>query len=242
MSDFFDQRVSRDEVPSRSGQIPSDGSSSPHDCSGTTMPDVPRTAADVKKVTMELLKHGHLEEGQKQELFRSVILHEREIAAALEPLDFELRLDTHRGVAFLRVAQTAYEKAGEDAAWIHPLVRRQRLTLEQSLLVAILRQAFVIHEQESGVGQSAARIAVHDLLPQFMAYFGDSGSDANNESRLLSLLDQLKPHGVVSEVDEKLEVTIRPLIAYLANPESLAALLRVLKEKSHKAEAVERES
>lgn len=191
---------------------------------------------------MELLKHGYLEERQKQELFRIAILHEREIMAVLEPLDLELQLDTHRGVAFLKVAQSAYENTSDDAAWIHPLVRRQRLTLEQSLLVAILRQAFVIHEQESGVGQSAAKIAVYDLLPQFVTYFEDSGSDANNESRLLNLLDQLKPHGIVSEVDEKQEVTIRPLIAYLANPESLGALLRVLKEKSHTIEAAEQES
>jgi hypothetical protein len=47
------------------------------------------------------------------------------------------------------------------------------------------------------------------------------------------LLEQLKTHGVVSEVDKKQEVTIRPLIAHLANPESLAALLRVIKEKQN---------
>ncbi len=57
----------------------------------------------------------------------------------------------------------------------------------------------------------------------FMTYVGDSGSDAKNENRLLQLLEQLKTHGVVSEVDKKQEVTIRPLIAHLANPESLAA-------------------
>ncbi len=57
------------------------------------------------------------------------------------------------------------------------------------MLVALLRQAFVMHEQESGVGQGAAIVAVDELLPQFMAYMGDSGSDAKNESRLLNLLE-----------------------------------------------------
>ena len=132
--------------------------------------------------------------------------------------------------------------AESDDAWGHPLVRRQRLTLEQSLLVAILRQAFVIHEQESGVGQSVAKIAVDDLLPQFMTYFGDSGSDAKNETRLLNLLEQLKPYGFVSEVDKKQELTIRPLIAYLANPESLAALLSVLKANAQSTHAEEPEA
>jgi hypothetical protein len=43
-------------------------------------------------------------------------------------------------------------------------VRRQRLNLEQSLLVAILRQHFVAWEQESGTGASQAQIAIDDLL------------------------------------------------------------------------------
>lgn len=241
MSNIFDHMMSQDKGHSELDETPTNGSALLSGSSADTAQTGPRTSADVKKATMELLKHGYLEEGQKRELFRSVIVHERDILAALEPLDLELRLDTHRGVAFLKVAQAAYENTSDDAAWLHPLVRRQRLTLEQSLLVAILRQAFVIHEQESGVGQSPAKIAVCDLLPQFMTYFGDSGSDANNESRLLNLLDQLKPHGIVSEVDDKQEVIIRPLIAYLANPESLGALLRVLKEKSHNPDTAEHE-
>ena len=178
---------------------------------------------------------------RKIRISSAVILHEREITAALGPLDLVLRLDSHRGVAFLAVAQAASECSGIEEGWTHPLVRRQRLTLEQSLLVALLRQAFVMHEQESGVGQSAATIAVDELLPQFLAYSGDSGSDGKNESRLLNLLDQLKAYGIVSEVDKKHEVTIRPLIAHLAGPESLTALLTVLKEQRPDVEALEHE-
>ena len=88
-----------------------------------------------------------------------------------------------------------------------------------------------MHEQEYGVGQSAAKLSIDELLPIFMTYFGDSGSDSKNENRLLQLLDQLKTHGIVSEVDSKQEILIRPLIAHLANPESLSALLAALNEK-----------
>lgn len=188
------------------------------------------TASDIKEVTQELLKYGYLEETRKPVLFKRAIVREREIATALEPLDLALRLDTHRGVAFLAVADTAYDASDEGGAWTHPLVRRQRLTLEQSLLIAILRQAFVMHEQEMGIGQSEAKIALDELLPQFLTYFEDSGSDAKNESRLSNLVDQLKTYGIVSEIDKNQEVTIRPMIAHLANPESLAALLSVLTE------------
>ncbi len=81
------------------------------------------------------------------------------------------------------------------------------------------------------LGRAPAKVSVDELLPTFLTYFGESGSDSKDENRLLQLLEQLKAHGIVSEVDQKHEVTIRPLIAHLANPESLTALLGVLKEK-----------
>ncbi len=60
-------------------------------------------------------------------------------------------------------------------------------------------------------------------------YLGDLGSDAQERKRLLTLLEQLKSHGIVSDVDEHERVTIRPIIAHLANPESLAGLIEDLR-------------
>ena len=223
MTNVFDQfAAARDESDSQTESV-SDQQNEP---------SIDATPLDVKAVTQELLKHGYLAESHKADLFRQAITRQQEIAAVLEPLDLHLQLDTHRGIAFLKVAEAAYEVADDETVWKHPLVRRQRLTLEQSLLIAILRQAFVMHEQESGVGQCAARISVDELLPQFLTYLEDSGSDSKNESRLLNLLDQLKSYGIVSEVDKKHEVTIRPLIAHVANPESLAALLQSLQQQA----------
>ena len=178
------------------------------------------------------MKSGYLEESSKPNLFRNSILREQEIKVALEPLDLALQLDTHRGIAFLKVAETAYDQSDEHDEWSHPLVRRQRLTLEQSLLIAILRREFLNHEQESGVGNSPAKIAVDELMPQFLTYFEDSGSDNRNEKRLSNLLENLKLYGIVSEVDKNQEITIRPLIAHLANPESLTALTEAFKDKT----------
>lgn len=189
------------------------------------------TPRELKVAVLELLRQGFIEESQRHDLFRSVSVQIEAINKTLETLDLALRVDSHRGVAFLVVAKPDASSASDEEAWNHPLVRKQRLTLEQSLLVAILRQAFAMHEQEYGVGQSAAKLSVDELLPMFLTYFGDSGSDAKNENRLLHLLDQLKTHGIVSEVDAQQEILIRPLIAHLANPESLSALLAVLAEK-----------
>lgn len=194
------------------------------------------TPTEVREVTQELLRYGYIEEQRKPAYFRRSMVKRKEIAIALEPLDLALEVDEHRGVAFLIVGDNSRESHSDTSEWRHPLIRRQRLTLEQSLLIAILRQAFVLHEQETGIGISPAKLAIEDLLPQFLTYFQDSGSDAKNESRISILLDQLKIHGIVSEVDKNGEFTIRPLIAHLANPDSLAALLHSFQEKAEKGQ------
>ncbi|MFO0903675.1 MAG: DUF4194 domain-containing protein [Pirellulales bacterium] len=231
MSSIFDKLV-ESRVAASSENIRSK-EESPSDAGVTSTRDSLLTPAEVKLAAQELLKHGFIEETARTDLFRSCIIHADAIQRVLEPFDLTLKVDSHRGVAFLAVAQVAKSnESDEEDGWSHPLVRKQRLTLEQSLLLAILRQSFAVHEQEFGVGQAIAKTAIDDLTPSFLAYFGDSGSDAKNESRLLQLLDQLKTHGVVSEVDKQQELIIRPLIAHVANPESLTALLQVLKEKS----------
>lgn len=183
-------------------------------------------AAAVRATVLELLKYGLLEEADKPNLYRNALLHRDMIDQVLSWLDLALRIDDIRGLAFVVVATPP---DGDDE-WSHPLVRRQRLTLEQSLLVAILRQQFVAHEVEAGVGAGDARVVLDDLLPHLQAYLGDLGSDAQEKKRLLTLLEQLKGHGIVSDVDQQERVTIRPIIAHLANPENLANLVRALRE------------
>jgi Cdc6-like AAA superfamily ATPase len=194
-----------------------------------------RLSADVRSAVQELLRGGYLEESVKADVFRHIIVHQRQIIDVLDPLDLTLKLDTVRGIAVICVRQE--DSRESDSAvdlndeWTHPLVRRQRMTLEQSLLVAILRQTFVLHEQEMGIGGSqSAKIAIDDLLPQYLTYVEDSGSDARNETRLTQLLEQLKGYGIVSGIDANQEVIISPLIAYLADPASLTALLRTMQE------------
>ena len=104
-----------------------------------------RTNPEVKAALQELMRLGYLEESRKPILFKSAVLHEALLNGALEPLDLKLMIDTHRGLALLILLPS--EDAGRDDDWSHPLVRRQRLTLEQSLLVALLREAFLLHEQ-----------------------------------------------------------------------------------------------
>lgn len=183
--------------------------------------------SEARAALLELLKYGLLEAASKPNLYRVALLRQGEVNQVLGWLDLALRIDDIRGLAFVIVAQTP---RADDDEWSHPLVRRQRLTLEQSLLVAILRQQFVAHEVEAGVGASDARVALDDLIPHLQVYLGDTGSDAQERKRLIGLLEQLKVHGIVSDVDQQERVVIRPIIAHLANPENLVNLLRGLRE------------
>ncbi|EMI43804.1 DUF4194 domain-containing protein [Rhodopirellula sp. SWK7] len=227
MSNIFDSMVPDPDSQRTESDLVTQADNPDHDADHRVTFGTP---SDIKQVIGELLKSGVIDESAKTDLFRRCVTHQTIIDEKLEPLDLSVRLDEHRGVAFVVVADSGKDAVESQDAdeWSHPLVRRQRLTLEQSLLIAILRQAFVMHEQEMGVGQTMVKVAVDELLPQFMTYLGDSGSDQKNESRLLNQLDHLKGYGVVSAVDKNQEVTIRPLIAHLANPQSLKALLEVL--------------
>jgi hypothetical protein len=183
---------------------------------------------DIKAATQELLKYGLLEADRKPNLYRIALTYRLEIGSILEPLDFELQVDEVRGLLFLSMREQAgagnLEQNLVDER-THPLVRRQRLTLEQSLLIAILRQHYLIFEQEGGVGSGNASISIEEATASFQVYLESTGSDARDEKRIRVLLENLRGHSIVTEVDEHNRVGIRPLITHVANPASLAALL-----------------
>jgi len=146
----------------------------------------------------------------------------------LSALDLTLEIDDIRGLVFLKVVVDIEQQ--NDDSWSHPLVRRQRMNLEQSLMVAICRQHFVAHELEAGVGDQRAIVHLDDLLPQLNQFLGASGSDERDDKRLRQLLDQLKTYGLVSDIDDNDKVIIRPLIAHVANPDNLKNLIAALKK------------
>ncbi len=190
--------------------------------SGESCPDY--TPVEIKQCVQELLKSGLLEMERKPNLYQTATTYQERIRQLLEPFDLRLQIDDIRGLAFLSVAEAAIGEMQDDE-WSHPLVRRQRLTLEQSLLVAILRKRFLNHEQENGAGAGDAVLFVDDLIPELQIYLNELGSDVKEQSRVRNLLEKLKGHGIVSQIDDKDQITIRPIIAHLASPESLKALL-----------------
>lgn len=234
-SDIFDQWASAAPV--------TDADKGAGGASGASLeqdPDVPAappaTPVALRRAVQELLKNGVLEQTAKPQLFRQIASDTARVNAQLEPLDLEVRVDDVRGLAFVAIPP-AYQPDGEDDdEWTHPLVRRLRLTLEQSLLLAILRREFLQREQEGGVGVPV-RLALDSLLPQLEIYLGSTGSDMQERKRLATLLESLRGHGVVSEVDAQESITLRPMIVHLANPQNLQALLQHLRALAGNSDA-----
>ena len=89
----------------------------------------------------------------------------------------------------------------------------------------------MLFRSDAGTGAGDAMVAVDELIPHMQVYLGESGSEARERTRMLQLLDQLKGHGLVSAPDSHERVVIRSMIAHLANPENLTALLYELKAR-----------
>ena len=229
MAGFFDRLINRG-VAANAGSEPetSDEAVADESVEETATNNETRTLKKIREATQELLKYGLLEETSKPNLYRVVLTHPEEVTRILEPLDLDIGIDEIRGLLYVKVR---LDETPEQDEWSHPLVRRQRLNLEQSLLVAIRRQHFVAWEQESGTGASQAQIVIDDLLPQLQIYLGDPGSESKGRTRLLTLLDQLKGHGRVTSPDAHERIVVRPIIAHLADPMNLQALLAWLREQ-----------
>ncbi|PID66101.1 MAG: hypothetical protein CR975_04650 [Gammaproteobacteria bacterium] len=248
---IFDQLTQADDE--HHAAAPSTKAANTHESDNNLSPSSHQSQMDytpqtVKQSVQELLKFGVLYSDNKPLLYRNACAEMQTINRILSTLDLVLVVDEVRGLAFLRVADndkiptsSAVEVTPETAPeitieqttansdfddWSHPLVRRQRLNLQQSLLLAILRQQYVVHEQNTGVGMTPAVMDVDEVQSQLALYLGESGSDAKDEKRARNLLDNLKTHGIVSEINDHAQFTIRPLITHVASPQTLTALLQ----------------
>ena len=236
MDDYFDQHI-QPRDPADDQPATAEAAATP------TLPQGENTDADeqptppvLKAAIQELLRHGLVEHQDKPRLYRHLQQNQNAAAAILEPLDFELRFDETRGIVFIKIA--AAVDGSSDEAWQHPLVRRQRLTTEQSLLVAILRQVHMAYEQDCGIGAGDARIDLDELRAQLDLYLGSSGSEQRDQTRLGNLLEHLNKHGIVSRPDKENQVHIRPIVVHLADPTQLSLLLEHFQQlaRAHPAE------
>lgn len=190
----------------------------------------------VKQALQEILKFGHLNQAQKPVLYQALVNNVTAVNEYLSVIDFCLQVDGVRGLAFLMVYQNPEfmnDVASTPDDWAHPLVRRQRLTLQQSLILAILRQRFMELEQQYGIGYADTFMPLDELNKQFFIYHKSSGSESQDNERVTILVRQLAEHGLVA-IDQN-QLLISPLIVHLLNPENLIELLKQYQSVSESA-------
>lgn len=259
MTNFFDELHSKKQQQKNQHDIAlvqgANANASDIDIAETTQANTATEISQhIKLATQELLKYGLLEAHAKPKLYQTLVTHKPQVDAILAPLDLLSFHDEIRGLFFLKVMQEVADMTtqldtngaqdasknsttpfGEDDAWSHPLVRKQRLNMEQSLMLAVLRQFYIDHEQAQGVGVGKAVVDVDDIQAHILLYLGESGSDAKDEKKVADLLEKLKTHGIVSDIDKNNQVTIRPIITHVANPNTLVSLLAHYKQMLHDA-------
>lgn len=187
--------------------------------------DDQRTPRVIREVVQELFKNGFIEESDYKRLYRAALANTEQVEQIFEPFDLDVQYDEFRGLAFVRVRRESGEIA---EGWTHPLIRRYPFNLEQTLLIAVLRQHLIECEMESGVGSAIPQMTVDDVIIQLRAYLGEPGSDFKDRQRAVKLLTHLRKHHLISMSEQSDHFTIRPLIAHVANPGNLMALLQWL--------------
>ena len=198
-------------------------------------------STDLKAATQELLRTGVVYATSKPNVYRSLFASRSAVATVLAPLDLEARFDDTRGLCFVTVAPPPADESAEGNNdgddWNHPLVRRQRLTLEQSLMLAVLRRLYTDPEQANGIGAVEPTVTIDELMAELQLFLGSIGSESAEEKRVRDLLDQLYKHGVVSAVKDDHQVSIRPLICHVANATTLTVLLEHYKNLAERPAA-----
>ncbi|WP_223550252.1 DUF4194 domain-containing protein [Pseudomonas sp. A-B-19] len=187
--------------------------------------DDQRTPRVIREVVQELFKHGFIEEADYERLYRAALANAELVDQIFEPFDLNVQFDEIRGLVFIRVLH-ASDVIVE--GWTHPLIRHHAFSLEQTLLIAVLRQYLIECEMENGIGATIPQMTVDDVITHLRAYLGEHGADFKDRKRAVRLLLQLRNHHLISMNEHSDRFTIRPLIAHVANPENLTALLQWL--------------
>lgn len=187
--------------------------------------DDQRTPRRIREVVQELFKHGFIEEAYYERLYQTALGNAELVSQIVEPFDLKIEFDEIRGLVFIRVLHEAAEVA---EGWTHPLILHKSFNLEETLLVAVLRQYLIECEMENGVGTAIPQMTVDDVIVQLRAYLGERGADFKDKKRAMGLLKKLRSRHLISMNEHSDRFTIRPLIAHVANPESLTALLQWL--------------
>ncbi|WP_295881060.1 DUF4194 domain-containing protein [uncultured Thiohalocapsa sp.] len=141
-----------------------------------------------RRALVQLLSGPALEQRRHPRLWPALMLHEAVIRSRLADLFLELILDTDRGIAFTRQADT-----GELETPI--LLRRSPLTFIDSVLLLYLRQVLV----EAELRGEPALVDRDELADQLRLYEGADNTDrAGFEKRINTAIEKAKKNSLLA--------------------------------------------
>lgn len=194
-----------------------------------TQPESGLLPIEAKHAIIALLKNGVIVAAQKNNIFTNICHYQNQIETYLANIYLKLNLDQPYGIAYI----TQMNEVAEDNNEIPFLINKRQLTIQDTLILLILRKYF---QERETTGESKIIISIEhieELLTPFIPITNHSKIDKKN---LNAALRRLKERHILSNVrgsEDRYEIT--PIIRYVVNASFLESMLKEYKQLSEKA-------
>lgn len=140
------------------------------------------------------------------DLWRILRTNAEAVREHFQRMGLELTLDEEAGYAFLRQAEESEEPSdGESGeAPLPRLLRRTPLSYHQTLLMVLLRERLLQHDQ-SADGEEYLHFDYKQLLDLQRPYFPDSSNEKKTEDRIARTISRLVDLGVLRKLKNRSE-------------------------------------
>lgn len=172
-----------------------------------------------REALQRLISSGVIYESRHSELYQALLANKSQIRSTLRELGLRMTVDDSFGLIILRLPVSDDIEEDEGA---HPLVRRRRLTLLDSLVALVLRDHYMTREN---VGDRTVVIDVEQLEDALRAFLPIFGSETILRKRITGAIKRFKDYNILASLpgsDNEFEVT--PVIRIVVNADMLQGL------------------
>jgi len=194
-----------------------------------------RLSVPARSAFIYLLARGYVMIRTKPEFYASLLANDKAVLSVLIDLNLTMQVDHAAGLVALRsLAGTAEEEGeGEDDEDKTVLIRRQRLSQFQSIIVLILRRH---HRDRSLAGDSVITMEIEQIEQALVPFMHLTQSQTREDKRLNGALALCKKHGLILNVrGDESRIEISPLIRLVVDLNWLDTLLTKFKEMAERS-------
>lgn len=190
-----------------------------------TVPEMGLTELQASRRAMQkLIARGVIYESRHEADYRVLVNDAEQVSGVLEELSLRMSIDREVGVILLRLPDDYLEGEEEGEEGSHPLVRRRRMTLFDSLTAVVLRKHY--REREL-TGEQRVRIDIEQLEQGLVPFLPLMGSEEIFRKHLRGVVDRFKDLNLLLSVrGSKTEFEIAPVIRVVVNAEWIESLVK----------------